>query len=119
VGGGWGYGGAVTFGVNGGQANFGGYFGFGYGFSTDYDPNDLGRHTCGLNVGVSGSLDLGSFGISSTINSQGDNSAAVTVPSPDVPGMSFNALDPASAGNPTFSFGGGGYVGAGGTYYFK
>jgi RHS repeat-associated protein len=119
MGGGWGYGAAVTFGVNGGQTSFGAYFGFGYGFSADYDPNDLGRHTCGLDAGVKGSLDVGPFGISSNVNLQGDNSANVTVPSPDVPYMTFNILDPSSAGNPTFSFGGGGYVGAGGTYYFR
>jgi len=118
VGGGWGYGGAVTFGVNGGQTNFGAYFGVGYGISVDVDPNDLGRHACGLNTGVTGSFDLGPLGISSTVGTQG-NSAAVTVPSPDVPYMSFNVLDPGSAGNPTFSFGAGGYVGVGGTYYFR
>jgi hypothetical protein len=119
VGGGWGYGGAITFGVNGGQANFGAYFGFGTGISWDYDPNNSGEHACGLDLGVKGSLDLGTFGISSTVNLQGDNSAEISIPVPSVPYMSYNALDPASIGSPTFSFGAGGYVGGGGTYYFR
>jgi RHS repeat-associated protein len=116
VGGGWGFGAAVTFGVNGGQYNFGTYFGFGQGLSLDIDPRDVGQHPCGLDAGVMGSLDLGTLGISSTINLQGDNSAAVNVPLPNAPWVSTNVLDP---GNPTISIGVGGYVGGGGTYYFR
>jgi RHS repeat-associated protein len=117
VGGGLGYGGAITYGYNGGQWNFGAYVGVGVGISVDYDPKDSGRHTCGPDAGVAGSMDLGPYGLSGAVMQQGDGTAAINVPVPDVSYMSINILDPNGAGNPTFSVGLGGYLGAGGTYY--
>jgi hypothetical protein len=62
--------------------------------------------------------DVATLGISATVGTQG-NSAAMNVPSQDNPLiMSFNVLDPSSAGNPTVNVGGSAYIAFGGTWYY-
>jgi RHS repeat-associated protein len=124
VSGGWGLGGVVTVGKNGGQWSFGAYAGAGAGISVSYDPTDSGSKAPGFEGGLSGNANVGvstmgyDVGIDSTVSIpslKGD--ANVTLPVPGTPGaVTIPLPGSVDGGSPHGTVGGGagGAIGIGG-----
>jgi hypothetical protein len=122
--GGWGLGGVVTVGKNGGQWSFGAYAGAGAGINVSYDPTDSGSKAPGFEGGLSGNANVGisttgyDVGIDSTVSIPSlTGDANVTLPVPGTPGaITIPLPGSVDGGSPHGTVGGGagGAIGIGG-----
>jgi len=124
IGAGFGLGGIVTFGNNGGQWSFGAYVGLGLGISVSVDPRNTGTATPGFQGGVSGSAQVGvrgfkDIGLDATVSlpdASSGSSADVTISVLDTGGTITIPLPPSQDSPAYITFGGGagGALGLGG-----
>jgi RHS repeat-associated protein len=136
IGGGWGWGGIITFGNNGGHWNFGAYAGAGAGAYWDYDDADSGCHEKGFHPGWKAKGEAGYGDEEANINADIDGDGDITEGTDT---FSFSHSEPSTGMDetvgvtidqsgkvetegpsvqPTSGWGAGAAAGIGGTYYW-
>jgi RHS repeat-associated protein len=121
--GGFGVGGLITFGDNGGQWNLGLYLGAAEGATASLNPEDSGCHSGGVHVRIKGNAKLGfwpNLDLSATMGMQ-NSSVELGGRVPGTPlnlGVEEKNGQINSSIQTKITFGESGFLGAGGTVYF-